>query len=434
MTMIIKNILASVYLTIFTLALVSCGGDDETNSVSIQFIEADPTTITLKGTGGAGLSETSNVQFRVKDPDGISLEGQIVNFSLSTSVGGITLSPQSAVSDVNGLVNTVIQSGSIPTPVRIIGTIPGTDVSTQSDQLAIGSGIPDQDSMTVVSEKNNPEGFGIVGTEVIVTARLGDVFNNPVPAGTSVSFTTEGGSIDDNCVTDDTGACSVTWRSQNPRPGDPKGNTDVGDGVGILTILATALGQESFTDRNGNGVFDAGDSFDDIGEAFRDDNNNNVCDAGEFFEDINDNGLCDGPDGLYNGSACEPGNGFCSDQKNIHVRSSTRMVMSTSFGKIVFTPSGTINATAGPVTVNVHIEDNNGNSMPGSSSISVSASNGEIQNTDAIPTSVPDNLIIPYNFEVNIGSDGTSSNDGVLTVTVTTPNQNTTTLSVGIAD
>ena len=434
MTMIIKKIFSSVLFTIFTLSLLSCGGDEETNSVSIQFIEADPTTITLKGTGGAGLSETSNVQFRVKDPDGVFLEGQIVNFSLSTNVGGITLNPQSAVSDVNGLVNTVIQSGSVPTPVRIIGTIPGTDISTQSDQLAIGSGIPDQNSMTVVSEKNNPEAFGIVGTEVVVTARLGDVFNNPVPAGTSVSFTTEGGSIDDNCVTDETGACSVIWRSQNPRPGDAVGTADDGDGVGILTILATALGQESFTDNNGNGVFDTGDSFDDIGEAFEDANNNDVCDAGEFFEDLNNNGLCDGPDGFYNGSACEPGNSLCSGQKNIHVRSSTRMVMSTSFGDITFTPAGPINVTAAATTVNVLIEDNNGNSMPGDSSIAVSVSNGEIQNSDAIPTTIPDFLITPYSFNVVIGTDGDSTSDGVLTVTVTTPNQHVTTLSAGITD
>ena len=67
-----------------------------------------------------------------------------------------------------------------------------------------------------------------------------DHFNNPVPNGTAISFTTEGGAIDGSCLTDD-GGCSVTWRSQRPRLPD-----------GRFTILATAIGNESFLDSERN--------------------------------------------------------------------------------------------------------------------------------------------------------------------------------------
>ena len=428
----IKKYITRIVISLFfTVGVISCGGEEETNSVSIQFISSVPESITLQGTGGAGLSETSNVQFKVKDPLGISLEGQIVNFSLSTAVGGITLNPISAVTDINGEVNTIVQSGSIPTPVRVIASIPGTNITTQSDQLAITSGVPDQNSTTAGSDILNPEGYDISGTEITVTMRLGDAFNNPVPAGTSVSFTTEGGSIDGNCTTNTNGACSVTWRSQNPRPGAG------GDGIGISTILATALGQENFTDNNANGVFDSGDVWDDIGEAYRDDNNNGNCDVGEFFEDINSNGLCDGPDGLYNGNACAPGYSLCSAQKNIHVRDSFRISMSTSLANITIAPDpgpspASINAAAGTI-VTVNIADMNGNSMPGNSTIEVTVTNGEIQNNSAIPDKVL-NTLSPRSFDVDIGTDGTSSSDGVLTIKLTSPDGHISTLVRSISD
>ena len=111
--------------------LSSCGSSEDENSVSIQFVSATPTSITLKGTGGAGLSETSEVTFRVKDPEGAILAEQPVNFELTTTVGGITLNPRTVISDEGGLVTTIIQSGSVPTPVRVEASIPGQPEESQ---------------------------------------------------------------------------------------------------------------------------------------------------------------------------------------------------------------------------------------------------------------------------------------------------------------
>ena len=68
--------------------------------------------------------------------------------------------------------------------------------------------MPGQDSFDLSADIVNPEGWDISCFEVNVTARLADAFNNPVPDGTTVSFTTKGGSINSFCTTLN-GSCSV---------------------------------------------------------------------------------------------------------------------------------------------------------------------------------------------------------------------------------
>ena len=147
------------------------------------------------------------------------MQGQVVAFALNTTVGGITLDPSSATSDNNGLVQTTVQAGTIATSVRVTAsaTSGSRTYESQSDQLVITTGIPDDDSMDIVATVINPEGWDISGTQVVISARLADRFNNPVPDGTAITFTTEGGSIDSFCTTTD-GSCVVIWTSQDPRP------------------------------------------------------------------------------------------------------------------------------------------------------------------------------------------------------------------------
>lgn len=46
------------------------------------------------------------------------------------------------------------------------------------------------------------------------------------------------------------GSCSVKWTSQAPRPDDMR-----------VSVMAFMQGEESFTDTNGNGVYDSGEFF-----------------------------------------------------------------------------------------------------------------------------------------------------------------------------
>ncbi|MBA6223959.1 hypothetical protein H4J51_15400 [Colwellia sp. MB02u-18] len=185
------------------------------DSGSIEFISATPENISLKGVGGI---ESSTVVFKVRDTNGNVVANKDVGFSLNTEVGGIGWSPKFAKTDSNGLVQTVVNSGTVHTSVRVRAELnEDASIFTQSNLLVISTGIPDQDSFSLSASVFNPEAWNIDGTEVTITARLADAFNNPAPDGTAVSFTTEGGAIEDSCVTTN-GVCEVTWTSQNVRP------------------------------------------------------------------------------------------------------------------------------------------------------------------------------------------------------------------------
>ncbi|WP_345841170.1 invasin domain 3-containing protein [Shewanella algae] len=330
---------------------------------SIFFVDATPQTIRLKGTGGA---ESSTVKFKVLDKNNNPVSNQRVNFSLNTDVGDIEIDPVVVTTNAQGIAQTVINSGTVSTSVRVTAVVDGSSplISSQSSQLVISTGLPDQDSFSLSADNLNPEGWNFDGVEVKVTARLADAFNNPVPDGTAVSFTTEGGVIESSCTTT-AGACTVTWTSQNPRPtgstlgaGDqPSLDAPKQPFGGRVTILATAIGEESFPDTNGNGRFDlvewndfktkqdvSGSPF-DLSEAFVDHNEDglyNPVDAGEdggdleTFADFNNSGSFDKSDGVYNGSLCQldasnnPHEGCSATDKSLNVRASIVLVMSGS--------------------------------------------------------------------------------------------------------
>lgn len=285
-------------------ATISGEGANTSSAGSIQFINAEPTFMSLKGTGGQGYGETSQVTFKVVDILGSPIEGAEVNFALSTTVGGLALSPSSGSSNASGLVTTTVQAGTVSTPVRVGASVTLSDgklIYVQSDLLTVTTGIPDQNSISLSMDKFAPEGLNFDGELVTVTVRLGDRFNNPVPDGTVINFTTEGGLIESTCQTVGS-TCSVVWTSQDPRPLDHRS-----------TVLAYAIGHETFYDFNANGIFDDGDKFDDLGEVFRDDDESltfnpeseNGFSIDEKLIDYDENAAYSGPDAVYNGVPCE---------------------------------------------------------------------------------------------------------------------------------
>ncbi|WP_335908672.1 Ig-like domain-containing protein [Shewanella indica] len=378
---------------------------------SIFFMDATPQTIRLKGTGGA---ESSTVRFKVLDKNNNPVSNQRVNFSLNTDVGGIEIDPVFATTNAQGIAQTVINSGTVSTSVRVTAEVDGSLplISSQSSQLVISTGLPDQDSFSLSADNYNPEGWNYDGVEVKVTARLADAFNNPVPDGTAVSFTTEGGVIESSCTTT-AGACTVTWTSQNPRP---TGNT-LGGGEqpsldnlgqpygGRVTILATAIGEESFPDLNGNGRFDLDEWNDfkskpdvsgrpfDLSEAFVDHNEDDMYDRAltggelETFVDFNNSGSFDGADGVYNGSLCRlddsnnPHEGCSATDKSLNVRASIVLVMSGS-DPVASTPEITDSCTDDKNQVDVcdGLNDNQTLDIIGKSVGAVSIIVGDLHN------------------------------------------------------
>ncbi|MDG6774918.1 hypothetical protein QCB45_11290 [Thiomicrorhabdus sp. ZW0627] len=333
-------------------ATISDGGANTSSAGSIQFISATPEFMSLKGTGGVGYGETSQVTFKVVDIYGAPIEGATINFNLSTTVGGLSLSPSSASTNSSGLVTTTVQAGTISTPVRVGASVTLSDgklIYVQSDLLTVTTGIPDQNSISLSMDKFAPEGWDYDGETVKVTARLGDRFNNPVPDGTVINFTTEGGLIQSSCQTADS-VCSVVWTSQSPRPADHRS-----------TVMAYAIGHETFYDSNANGVFDDGDSFDDIGEAFRDDdetgtynpNSGNGFSADEKLIDYDANAAYTAADGVYNGVPCEHTTNCPTDANNVagrsnfltNVRDSGVIIMASSAPNVYMYELNGVNTT-----------------------------------------------------------------------------------------
>ena len=229
---------------------VSGGG----TPTSIEFISATPPSISLQGVGGITASK---VIFQVNDKDGNPVPGITVDFTLSTTAGGILLNPTSGTTGTDGQAFTFVQSGTVHTSVNITASIPSTSISfTTPNAIAIGTGIPSQTHFSLAVASHNVQGYNHDGTVVAVSVRLADRYGNPVTPGTHVLFSTNGGHIDGNCFTDTTGFCTVNWVSQDPRP-----LNDTLDVAGHAHILAYTEGEEHYTDNNNDNVFDNGDTF-----------------------------------------------------------------------------------------------------------------------------------------------------------------------------
>ena len=376
---------------------------------SIEFVSASPESIVLKGTGGQGKQETSTVTFLVKGELGNPSPQQQVNFSLNTDAGGLTLASFVGTTNSEGLVSAKVIAGTVPTAVRVRAsiTVDTTTVSTQSDLLSVNTGLPDQNSITLSLDTLNPEARSHVGTTVQVTAYLADSFNNPVPDGTTVNFTTEGGAIEPSCTTTN-GNCAVTWTSQQPFADDHR-----------VTILATAEGHEYFVDVNGNNIYDDSDGgsvnssttnineilsgfgrisafnggFIDMPEAWRDDNENDLYDSGEVFIDSNNNQTRDSENGLFNGPQCSGSN--CATSKFITIRKAALLITSSSSAlyRLVDTATGDViisnydnTAIGGTIDIprgtgrsfRLEMSDTEFQILPKETSIDISSSVGEL--------------------------------------------------------
>ncbi len=236
---------------------------------SITFVSATPDTIFLRG---SGFVENSTITFRVQDAAGNGVRGQVVSLEPTTLAGGLRLEdlgnqsdfPIQRVTDSNGNILVRVNSGTVPTPVRIRAsmTVGGNSISTVSSTLAIAVGLPSQLNFSLSQGTRNIEGYNVDGTSNTYTIIASDRLGNPVPDGTAINFVTEGGQVQAIRFTQTTAGLSravANFQTSSPRPAD-----------GRVTVLSYALGEESFLDANGDNIFTAGEQFQDLGDPYLD--------------------------------------------------------------------------------------------------------------------------------------------------------------------
>lgn len=315
-TRVISRLTALIGLVVF---LVACGGapaDNENIStpsiggevvepevddgvINIAYVSASQSQIYLRGQGG---NENTIVTFRATDSSGNPESNVALSFSLSTSVGGVELkgSTQGVRTNDDGNAFVSLASGTVATPVRVIASLDGSNVTATSSDIIISSGIPvaNRFSLAAAPDWGVDDSRNTDGVQVDLSVRATDQFGNPAFDGIQVSFwSPESGLVQPSCTLSD-GSCSVTWQSAGSSANAPDFNA---------TIMAFTQGAETFTDLNGNFLYDEGEVFVDLAEPYVDENEDGEYNVGEAFVDTNENGVLDPANGVYDGPCITEG-------------------------------------------------------------------------------------------------------------------------------
>ncbi|WP_432454735.1 hypothetical protein ACRRS0_04530 [Agarivorans sp. QJM3NY_29] len=462
-----------------------------TKASGITFQSATPQTIYLKESVGETIAELVYV---VTDPTGKPKSGQEVTFALDSKLHGVKISPLIAQSNASGEVLTRVTSGNMSGTVVVNASFSDPDtgsiISSTSNALAIHTGVPSQQSMSLSASTLALEAWGIDGVNSTLTLRVSDENNNPIPNDTTIVFESDGGQISGNCKTsgeDTNSSCSVSWASQNPRPKGhlydlPAGSCNApgyipGDlvntqgnnryGVGRASVLAVTVGQEYYSDVNGNRIYDTGETFTALGEAFVDSNENGSYDVAgiinhdsvnveERFRDYNENNEYDSATGikdstvpassiveLFNGLSCivdSDTNGLCT-RDLVEVRDSVVLIMATSGANILISdttntsPVSSVDLTAvSSQGLVITVQDLNGNQMPAGTTVSIGSNNGELSGQTSF--TVPDGVRLCDLIGLSVIQESSPNNrtEGTMTVTVTSPGGVESSRSIAIID
>jgi hypothetical protein len=262
-------------------------------ATGLTFTGASANPIFLQGSGG---TTSSVVTFTVVDIAGNPLPNQAVTMNLSTFAGGVLIDggavPVTKTSNSNGQVQTIVSAGTVPTPVRVsavLGTDSSGSISTVSSALAVGTGLPTELGFSFTGELINMEGYNWDNSYNGYVLSATDRSANPVPTNTAISIVAESGQIPSSVLTPDIshgGLSSMTVLYATQLSSMPRD--------GRVTILAYALGEESFQDLNGNNVWDPGEPFQDLGDPFKDELYDGVFDAASGDEWFSVNGQTHG--------------------------------------------------------------------------------------------------------------------------------------------
>lgn len=415
-----------------TITAQAAGAPIVTTSVAVTAAQPanivfDSATVPLMvSTAATGGLKQSSLKFKVVDSSGAGMSGQAVNIVLSNatisagvafSIGGIpTVSPQTVTTDGNGIAAVTVTSGSLPTPVIVTATLAGNaNVQASSSGVSVTSGRATQNAASLSATKLSIEAFNTDGVQTELSMRVADRQGNPVPAGAVVNFVASHGLVQGACTIDAASQCSVTYTSQGAIRGF--------GGKGRVAILAYMDGEESFTDLNGDNIWQQGEPFFDVGTLYRDDNESLLYDSASEQTY---------PGGSTGTSTC-PGAGLTPPARTlaypsvestcdgtwsstIRVRQQIPIVLATSKAQVTLVGSRAADG------FRVRVEDLNGNSMPTGTTVAatVTTSGATCKVVGAVSANVVDNSTRPSLHRISLDSAGDCLTVNV-NVTVTTP-------------
>lgn len=423
---------------------------------TITFTSAAPQVIGLQG---SGQTTNSNLIFTVTDSNGDAVrDGITVNFIINTLNGNEYIGPDdntpsqasAQTSGGNGEIAIGLTSGTVAGVIIVNATVNSTSINAESSKISIGGGVADTAHLSLSRAQINLPGMVLDNVKTDITVLLGDRFGNyNVLQGTPVSFKAESGTINTSNFTDDIGAATVTYRTQNPRPVlanneitaaeiaeinrinsayglSPPIPTDgsVNQRRGWVTVTAAVAGQETFTDNNANGFFDAGDGFsasDDIGEPYIDSNSNGNRDPTEVFTNTNRSISYDGPNSVWDGPNCPDKASGC--QSPMTIWDSTQLMFTGHGAYCAFDVSaGTSIARGSSAKYFFMVGDANLNRLVPGTTIRVATSAGRLSgNTNfTVPDGLGGPTEITFVLENNL-SQTAQPTTATITVTVTGP-------------
>lgn len=394
-----------------------------TVATNIQFLSAAPAIIYLRDSGAVTQAV---VTFRVVDATGNPQPNQAVVLSLVNAGPGVTIDTLGSIvqvtktSDSSGIVSVAVFSGTVPTPVQVrAALVANSQISTTSSALTVASGRPVQKAASIASVKLSLEGLNFDGDTTPITLSLADRQGNPVPDGTVVNFVSQSGvMIPPTCVVaGGTSQCSSTIRTQGTRPAN-----------GRVSVLSYVQGEENFDDANRNNVYDAGEPFTDLGNAYRSDVNSQAIPSENA--NIANYSFRQGLDFSVpraGGVACTGGesgvSNTCDGVWGANEVRKQHLIIFASSNAVFGAASTTGSTVVGTATfVNgffVEVRDTNGNSMPTGSTISAEKAAGSDQ--CSVKRALPTAILNTYNPTlVSVDLEKCQAGDSIR-VTVITP-------------
>ena len=224
--------------------ITGTGGSSSGLAQTIAFLGATPQEVSVYGVGG---KETSILSFEVRDSLGLAIDAshsvKLTFTSTNGPGGGEYISPDVVTTNAAGQAHTTFNAGTRSGVVQVTATatVGSRTISSSPVKLVINGGFPVQSHFSIAAVAHNFPALHKLGEIEPITILAGDMYSNPVAAGTAVYFRTSAGVVQPSVFTDKNGFGTVNLFSGNPGPYSTHAAPIYGDGY--HWVVARTLGQ-----------------------------------------------------------------------------------------------------------------------------------------------------------------------------------------------